>query len=248
MRKKVICVSTLILAASLTACGNKIPDMTSQQQELVVEYATDVLLKYSKNYDGKLVELSTVREAEAKEAAMQQAVRDFAREEEKAEKEKEETKNTASDVEIIDNTGEASVQNALSIEDFLRLDSVKFTYAGYETGSLYPEQGEDLFFVMNATEGNKLLVLKFQTENLSDAEMALDITRTETRFKIVVNGTEKNALTTMLLNDLAYYQGTLPPKESQELVLICEVPEREEIESLSLVMRNADGSTEISLE
>lgn len=252
MRKKVICVSTLILAASVTACGNKIPDMSSQQEELVVEYAADVLLKHSKNYDSKLVELSVVREAEEKEAAMQQAVKDFAKEEEKAEQEKaeEESKaeSTANDVEIIDNTEEAAGQNAASIEDFLKLDSVKFTYLGHETDSLYPKQGEELFFVMTATDGNKLLVLKFQAENLSDAENSLDIAQTGTRFKIVVNGAEKNALTTMLLNDLAYYQGTLAPKEGQELVLICEVPETEEIESLSLVMRGGEDATEISLE
>lgn len=248
MRKEAICVSTLILAVALTGCGNAIPDMTSQQEELVVEYAADVLLKHSKNYDSKLVELSVVREAEEREAAMQQAVRQAAREEEQAEKENTEKEDTSSDVEVIDNTGEAAVQNPSSIEDFLKLDSVKFTYSGYETDSLYPQQGEELFFVMNATEGNKLLVLKFQTENLSDTETALDIAQSETRFKIVVNGVEKNALTTMLLNDLPYYQGTLGPKESQELVLICEVPEEEEISSLSLIMRGAENATEISLE
>ena len=113
---------------------------------------------------------------------------------------------------------------------------------------LTPEQGEELFFVMNATEGNKLLVLKFQAENLSDGENSLDIAQSGTRFKIVVNGTEKNALTTMLLNDLAYYQKTLNAGESQEVVLICEIPESEEVSSLGLVMKNEETSTEISLE
>lgn len=248
MRKKAICVSTLTLAVALTGCGNAIPDMTSQQEELVVEYAADVLLKHSKNYDSKLVELSVVREAEEREAAMQEAVREAAREEELAEQEETESEGASNDVEIIDNTGEAAVQNPTSIEDFLMLDSVKFTYTGYETSSLYPEQGEELFFVMNATDGNKLLVLKFQTENLLDTENALDIAQSGTRFKIRVNGVEKNALTTMLLNDLAYYQGTLSANESQELVLICEVPEGEEISSLGLIMRDATNSTEISLE
>lgn len=247
MRKKAICVSTLILAACVTGCGNTIPDMTSQQQELVVEYAADVLLRHSKNYDSKLVSLSVVREAEEKEAAMQQAVKQAAREEEQAEKEDTPTKDTASDVEVIDNTGEAPVQNPSSIEDFLKLDSVKITYTGFETDNFYPKQGEELFFVMNATEGNDLLVLKFQAENLSQGENALDIAQSGTRFKIVVNGSEKNALTTMLLNDLAYFQGTLAAGESQELVLICEVPGEEEISSLSLILKGTEGSSEISL-
>ena len=247
MRKNSILATGLILAAAVTGCGNSIPDMTGEQQELVVEYAADVLVKHSKNYDGKLVELSVVREAEAKEAAMKQAVKEAAREEE-ARKEDEEAESTSSDVEVIDNTGEAAQQNPSTIEEFLKLDSVKFTYTGHETDSLYPEQGEELFFVMNATEGNKLLILKFQAENLSDGENSLDIAQSGTRFKIVVNGTEKNALTTMLLNDLAYYQKTLNAGESQEVVLICEVPESEEVSSLGLVMKNEETSTEISLE
>ena len=82
MRKNSILATGLILAAAVTGCGNSIPEMTGEQQELVVEYAADVLVKHSKNYDGKLVELSVVREAEAKEAAMKQAVKEAAREEE----------------------------------------------------------------------------------------------------------------------------------------------------------------------
>ena len=76
MRKNSILATGLILAAAVTGCGNSIPEMTGEQQELVVEYAADVLVKHSKNYDGKLVELSVVREAEAKEAAMKQAVKE----------------------------------------------------------------------------------------------------------------------------------------------------------------------------
>lgn len=79
MRKNSILATGLILAAAVTGCGNSIPEMTGEQQELVVEYAADVLVKHSKNYDGKLVELSVVREAEAKEAAMKQAVKEAAR-------------------------------------------------------------------------------------------------------------------------------------------------------------------------
>ena len=52
----------------------------------------------------------------------------------------------------------------------------------------------------------------------------------------------------MLLNDLAYYQKTLNAGESQEVVLICEIPESEEVSSLGLVMKNEETSTEISLE
>ena len=69
------------------------------------------------------------------------------------------------------------------------------------------------------------------------------------RFKVSVDGVEKNALTTMLLNDLAYYNGVLAPGESAELVLVCEVPveQSENISSLALVLKSVDNEATISL-
>ena len=46
MRKNSILATGLILAAAVTGCGNSIPEMTGEQQELVVDYAADVLVKH----------------------------------------------------------------------------------------------------------------------------------------------------------------------------------------------------------
>jgi hypothetical protein len=122
-------------------------------------------------------------------------------------------------------------------------------YTGYEIAEEYPQQGEDLFFVMDAAEGKRLLVLKFMVSNVSDTEAVLDMSETGIRFKIAVDGEEKNALTTMLLNDFAYYQGTIAPGESTELVLVSEIPEEKngEITTLELIVKNVDNISTISL-
>ena len=52
MRKKITGIVILIFITAFAAgCGNKIPEMTEQQQELIVEYAAGTVLKYDKNYD-----------------------------------------------------------------------------------------------------------------------------------------------------------------------------------------------------
>ena len=136
----------------------------------------------------------------------------------------------------------------MTLEEFLKLDDVKFTYNGYELDNFYPQQGEELYFIMEATQGSKLLVLKFLAENTSGTEINLDIAKTETRFKIIADGVGKNALTTMLLNDLTYYQGTIAPGENVELVLVCEIPEEQtEISTLELTIKSVDDSATISL-
>ncbi len=239
MKKKIIFGMVVLLSATTMAgCGNAIPEMSEQQRELVVEYAVGVLLKHDWNYGTRLVDFSKVQESDPEEMSPESGG------EQEAAQAQEETEPDVSDVEVVDNTGYAS------IEDFLKSDPVHFTYTGYETVDFYPDEGEGIYFMMNATEGNKLLVLKFQAENPSGAETALDIAQSETRFKIVVDGERKNAMTTMLSNDLAYYQGTLAAGESRELVLICEIPEEQAtaLSSLEIFMRNADGTATIPLQ
>ena len=246
MRKKmasgVIAVLSMIL---MTGCGNAIPEMSAEQQELVVEYAANTLLKYDKYYERKLIEL-TLEQEMADNAA---ETEDTDEDEKNADASKEEsTLKPDPEVAIVDNTGEAMSEN-ISIEKFLGLDSVEITYTGYETGKTYPDQGEDLFFIMNSTEGKELLILKFQAKNVSETETELDIAQSETRFKIVVDGKQQNALTTMLLNDMAYYAGTIAAGGEEELVLICEVPEEEagKISELGLVRKNVENTATISL-
>lgn len=220
-------------------CGNKIPEMTEQQQELIVEYAAGTVLKYDKNYEGKLVEL-TVEENSDSEPANEEAV---------VTKKEEAVNESEQEVAVIDNTQETAT--VASIEEFLQIDSISITYTGFEVCDMYPEndEGSELYFFMNATEGNKLFVLKFLVENFSSAEKEVNIAQSNVRFKVVVNGVEKNALTTMLLNDLAYYNGVLAAGESTELVLVCEVPVEQtaEISSLVLDLKSVDNEATISL-
>lgn len=242
MRKRLIGGLAVICSALIaTGCGNAIPEMTQEQQELVVEYAAGVVLKHDKNYEGKLVEL-TLEETQVEEA---EAVPTHENEPEPEMAEPE-----TAEVTVIDNTENAETV-IYSIESFLQLDAVSITYEGYEIDDFYPNENEsdDIYFIMNATDGNKLLVLKFRAENISNTDTELDIAQSNIRFKIDVDGVEKNALTTLLLNDLAYYHGALAAGESTELVLVCEISDErtEEISSLSLIMKSVDDTATISL-
>ena len=225
----------------LTGCGNAIPEMTMEQQELVVEFAASELLKYDVNYQSKLTAPEPEQQPEEeqgeqpKEPLIEEAL-------------PEETI-TDTDVTIVDNTGTVEAQN-VSIADFLGLTDVEISYAGYETADTYPEgEAKEAYFFMSATEGNKLLVLRFCALNVSGEELSIDLAKSQTRYKIILNGTEKNALTTMLLNDMAYYQGTLAANESIELVLLCEIQDEqtESIDTLQLKMKSVDDSATISL-
>lgn len=226
----------------LTGCGNAIPEMTMEQQELVVEFAASELLKYDVNYQSKLTALEPEQQHEEEQG--EQPKEPLIEEETLPEEIIADT-----DVTIVDNTGTVEAQN-ISIADFLDLTGVEISYAGYETVDTYPEgEANEAYFFMSATEGNKLLVLRFSALNVSGEELSIDLAKSQTRYKIILNGTEKNALTTMLLNDMAYYQGTLAANESIELVLLCEIQDdqTEFIDTLQLKMKSVDDSATISL-
>lgn len=227
----------------LTGCGNTIPEMTSEQQELVVEYTVGTVLKYDRNYENRLVKVS---ELEAEEELLS---------EEAAEQEMQEEGTEPVDLsQPAASEGEDAAEtktNYTSIEEFLQTEQLTFRYTGFEVVDQYPERNEEeeLFFVMNATPGQKLLVVRFDVENCSETDTVLDMNQYGVRFKLVVDGEEKNALTTMLLNDLSYYSGTIAQGETQELVLVCELPEEkaQAVSGLKLIMKNVENTATISL-
>lgn len=238
----------LLLTASVffAGCSNAIPEMDEDTKALVVEYAAGIVEKYDQNYVVKLKEVSETEDVilPAEETAEASDADSFASAPE----------TNIPDTENGDVYDESFAQEAEktipeSLEEFLQTEGVSFRYEGYETTSFYPNNGEELYFVMNATEGSKLLVLHFTVRNDSQEEKQIDLIHSGTRFKIEVNGEMKNALTTMLLNDMCNYQNTLAAGESDSLVLVCEIPEEQSdsILSLSLTMKNAEKIASIQL-
>ena len=236
MRPFIILLAGTLLV-SLSGCGNTIPALSEEQEALVVEYASTAVLKHDANYQGKLVDLSTLSNEEEtpEEETTQEPV-----EEADIPKEPEQMQEPQQDV-LSAEQAEAEIQ--ADAEQILGLQDVSLTYSGYEVDEFYPKNGNEIYFVMNATPGNNLLVVKFTLRNLLNEEQNIQIQPGTVRVKIIMNGEEKNALTTMLLNDLATYQGTLGPNEETELVVVGEYPveDLQVIDSLSVKLKNESG-------
>ena len=236
MRPFIILLAGTLLV-SLSGCGNTIPALSEEQEALVVEYASTAVLKHDANYQGKLVDLSTLKnEEETPEEETMQATA----EETDIPKGPEQMQEPQQDV-LSAEQAEAEIQ--ADAEQILGLQDVSLTYSGYEVDEFYPKNGNEIYFVMNATPGNNLLVVKFTLRNLLNEEQDIQIQPGTVRVKIIMNGEEKNALTTMLLNDLATYQGTLGPNEETELVVVGEYPveDLQVIDSLSVKLKNESG-------
>ena len=75
MKKGICLVLTAAMATTLlSGCGNAIPELTEVQQDMITEYAVGTVLKYSANYDDKIIrkELEKTEEAEAEVTEQEQ--------------------------------------------------------------------------------------------------------------------------------------------------------------------------------
>lgn len=235
--KPFITILTGAMIMSLCGCGNAIPSLSEEQEALVVEYASTAVLKHDANYQGKLVDLSTITNEEEvpPEEITQAPAEETNIPEEPAPVQEPQPE--------ADSAAQQEEEVQVNAEQILGLQNVSLICSGYEVDEFYPKNGNEIYFVMNATPGNNLLVVKFTLKNLLNEEQDIQIQPGTVRVKINLNGEEKNALTTMLLNDLATYQGTLGPDEETELVVVGEYPveELQTIDALSVKLKNESG-------
>lgn len=238
MRKK-FCMISLAAAMTLglTACGNAIPDMTDAQMQAISEYAAVTLLKYDVDHRSRLVDLELVAQEEArrKELAEEEALR----QEQEAEAAGEES-GAAGDTPVAGADGVPEIE-PISMEEALGLpEGVSITYREIMACDSYPDGDAD-FFSLTAGNGRRFLVLKFDILNGSGQDQSIDILSQEAAFRVTVNGDiKRNAMTTMLQDDLTTYKDTITTGSSVEAVLVVEVDSSvaDSMWSLSFEIRN----------
>ena len=245
MRKFTKLGAALIAASVLpmAACGSSMPELTEEQNRLIVEYAAGLLLKYDENNHGRIVDIEESEPVNELEVQVEEPVAEETEEPEEAEV----IENTQTPDEV--QMGEAIAER--SIVEFYGIEGVSIAYTGFEVKDTYPDVAEDnLFFAMNASAGSKLLVFNFMVTNVGGQDLNLDMSAYNTKFKISINGeSPKYILTTMLMNDLASFTGTIPAGASENLVLVSEIPEEASgsVQSVALLMKNELEDAQLTL-
>lgn len=242
---KIICmIGSFSLMLCITGCGTAVIKLTDSEEALISEYAAELIMDYSGIHKHKIVkELVEQREEEMQ------------KEEPFVEDEVEELMNSQDQIsmeenfEVVSGNHDFVVEESeyvpdMTIEEFFNIPGVNIIYKGYELADSYPEDSEDEFyFSVDATSGTKLLVLKFDIANVTSEDLALDMLNYNMKFKIGVNDEAgKWALSTMLLNDLGSYVGTIPVGSYNEGVLLIEIPQDINVESITLFLKKGEES------
>lgn len=253
MKKHVIFLYTIAVSIMLVGCGESIPDMTDTETAVVTEYATNLLVKYSTLADRALLnekelEEGIIKEAEERERLLK--VKELENmylngTDEVADAEKGNSQNNGTGT-----TGGVSVPQ-LSVDEFFTESNFAIDYSSYTLCDSYPESGEEEFFMaMDATPGNQLCIVRFNVSNLTASDQGLDMYSKKGRFSLrMEDGSKVSAQSTLLMDDLSTYTGTIPAGGNQELVLVFEVPDGlSQMGSMELVMNNQTGTNTLTLQ
>lgn len=243
MKKKNITAALMavLLSFGLSGCGeNQIPAMTADELQAVGEYAAITLMKYDASRRSRLVELP--------EESISPIYDSYEPEITKPEEPSE--MKPADDTPVVNSQG-GGADSSYTIEEVMELpDGISVSYRGYELCDYYPYDEEESYFAVQAAQGKKLLVLQFSITNNSGREQNVDLLSSGMVYRITVNETvTRQALLTMLMDDMTTYADIIPADGSAEVVLVAEVEDSmaAELTSVNLKLKNGSKTCTIQL-
>ena len=124
------------------------------------------------------------------------------------------------------------------------MPDIFLSYQGYSVSSTYPESSKS--YVVNADKSKKLLVLRFDLYNGSDAGKNVNLIPLGLSFKILLNGTDIGySSVTFLPNDLSSYVGTIDSRAHESVVVLTQISDKDStmIESLGMIV-TINGQTQ----
>lgn len=277
MKKKTWTVICLCTAAMMCSGCGQVTELTQKEQETIAEYAAKTLLRYDKGYNEKYkTDVMLEAKADAKEMAanatpVPEPVRSPESEntpapvaslepeitaESEVTAEPEVTPTPIPEAEITQiPLQDVPTENKFTPQEvgtLFGMDGVEVNYAGYEATDKYPVvPDEELAFVMNATQGAKLIVVKFELVNRTDSDKTCNIVGQNIKFQMRFNqndyvGVQK----TLLTDDFALANCVLQPGETKKVVVISQVAAGYEntINSVDLIARVGGENTIINLQ
>lgn len=232
--RMIACGIAILCLAFFAGCGSKLPQMTEDQKDQIVDYAANIVARYMKDYDSRLVDLSLYDDISI-ELEIEQEER--------------------TEPEGMDPTIDTPIIDIVEEEHFGTLESlvpegISITYEGSIITDTYPNTGEANPY-LDAYEGKTFLVLKFELKNTSGEKININNLSYGAIYTVKINNTNKaNILSTMLLDDMSNYVGSINAGEVKSLVLLAEINKEiaDQIDGLQLIMVTEAGSETIILQ
>lgn len=235
--KKIGIIFLVILSLTFASCQKL--NLTKDREDIIVEYAADVVLENDANYDNKYVNIKETQTSKQEQTT----------------KNNEQTTNnqqTTSNQEtnVNEETTSKLQEKYTSISKAFNLNGFNINLKGYEVLDSYPKVDDGSYaFILKAIENSKLLIVKLEVENISGQEKKLSMLEQSYRIRGIINEDKRlNAQVTMLLDAFNTFNGTFKAAEKKNLVMVFQVPNEytKDIKTLELSVTK-DSKTSLVL-
>ena len=259
--KKIKILGLLSMSAVLlTGCLDSMPEMTAEQSDMVSEYAAGLLLKYSPNYDYRLVSDKELAAALAQEKALEEettaeAVTEQESEQGASEEKTQEQPNVQETEQSTESTQQQIEQDFTDADMDLAVDlgiddGISLRYQSFEICDSYPENVTG-FSGINAREGRKLIVMHFDLENLSGENVDCNLYDYSLKIRANINQSISAGAqeTPMLLDDMTSFIGSIEAGKKTDVVAVAEIEDLTDadIESLTIQISSTNGNCNVKV-
>lgn len=236
-------LSLFLICINFTACVNFIPELSEDEEKLVVRYMADAVVTHDASYESSLYDytekVEALKEEERKALELDKIV-----EEENKKKEEHKNNNKADDVEI---SFVEKIYTINDLADFLSIDGVTFEYVSSNIVDKYPDSDAAGMLVYKPELGN-LLVVKLNVCNISGNDLTVDLTNKNTKIKAIINDDTKVSCInqTFFLEAFNNFKEDIAKEQVKETVLLFEVEEDCTIDTLDLIF-NGSGKEQMKI-
>lgn len=227
----------LVVTLSLWGCMD-VQDLTDEEGNMVAEYSAGVLLRYSEQYERRLVTKEQREEKKPEETAVPSAVAPA-------------SPTPAPMPSSGDGrTGQQETADKVSLNDLYDMKGIDFSYQSYQFYDRYPNNDNSIASVV-AGKDEILLVVSFQIHNQSgtDKKVSLGKRAEHISYTLTVDGEEYQPGITILENTgLNFLNTTIKKGGKEEAVLVYTMAkERKRASSISLRIQEGNKAADIPL-
>lgn len=233
MKRKCLLAGLLVSLLGLTGCTSVIP-LTEDEENMIAEYLAGVVLYDQDTYTEALVPPSPTPIPTAIPTATPTPTQS-----------PETTKDPSNDsAQDSNNDISPNKQANADFVEVMGMSDIKVEYTGYDIKEAFTEDS----FHLQASEGNKLFVIKFDVTNTSEKDKGFSLGDLDINYILDIN-TELNIkpLLTLKENDLRYIDTKVKSGEKIETLLMFEVKKGSKINTANLIISREDKTAIVKI-
>ncbi len=245
MKHNRIRVILAILAAMVLLSGClDVGDLSEEESDMIAEYSAGVLLRYSGDYDRRLItkeqaEKEGIEEEKASAAPLVSASPGVAA---------TATADVPSAAPDASPGKEENPAAKVTLNQLYQMDGIDFSYDTYQFCDRYPQGDKTMQIV--AREGETLLVVSFRVKNNSAGKKKVDLLKNGIEYPLTIDGNQYYPGISILKNGgLNHLRTTLDKGKSENAVLIYTLSkERKKASRISLTVEDKKANRQADIQ